>query len=156
MTGWNTAKPRYRLVHHAAADVAQSGQRGLTQWQPAIEAEYGNLDNFLRTSRRATSPPCWHGWTRSSRQTRATRRPTAAVFAEAARVHPDLWQVLQDYAGQPALAEGSAHFRAVLAGTGIDPAALMPGGSARDVTGPADSGKPAFPSAVRPIWPGVH
>jgi hypothetical protein len=158
MTGWNTAKRRYQLAHHAAADIARSGQRGLTQWQSAIEAEYGNVDNFLRDIQ-------WRYFTTvlarldSVIETNPAdpRAPTAAVFAEVAHVHPDLCQVLQDYAGHPALAEGSAHFRrSVLAGTGIDPAALMPGGSPRDMTGPADSGEPAFPSAVRSIWPGVH
>jgi len=51
----------------------------------------------------------------------------AAVFAEVASVHPDLWRVLRDHAGHSALAEGSARLRrSVLAGTGVEPAALMP------------------------------
>jgi hypothetical protein len=139
MTGWNTAKRRYRLVHQAAADIARNGQRGLTQWQPAIEAEYGNVDNFLRDIQRRyfttvlarldsvieTNPADPQG-------------PVAAVFAEVASVHPDLGQVLRDHACHPALAEGSARLRrSVLAGTGVDPAALIPGGSPRNMTGPA-------------------
>ena len=52
MTGWDTATRRYRLVHQAAADIARNRQRGLTQWQPAIEAEYGTVDNFLRDIQR--------------------------------------------------------------------------------------------------------
>jgi hypothetical protein len=158
MTGWDTAKRRYQLVHQAAADIAQSGQRGLTQWQPAIEAEYGTVDNFLRDIQ-------WRYFTTVLARLDSVietspadpQPPTAAVFAEVARVHPDLRQVLQDYVGHPALAEGSAHFRrSVQAGTGIDPAALIPGGSSRDMTGPANSEEPAFPSTVRPIQPGVH
>ena len=158
MTGWNTAKRRYRLAHHAAADIARSGQRGLTQWQPAIEAEYGNVDNFLRDIQARYFTTVLARLDSVIETNPADpRAPTAAVFAEVAHVHPDLCQVLQDYAGHPALAEGSAHFRrSVLAGTGIDPAAHMPGGSPRDMTGPADSGEPTFPSAVRSIWPGVH
>jgi hypothetical protein len=31
MTGWDTAKRRYQLVHQAAADIARDQQRGLTQ-----------------------------------------------------------------------------------------------------------------------------
>jgi hypothetical protein len=158
MTGWNTAKRRYRLVHAAAADVARSGQRGLTQWQPAIEAEYGSVDNFLRDIQRRcfttalarldavieTNPADPHA-------------PVAAMFAGLASVYPDLWQVLQEHAGHRALAEGSARFRRyVLAGTGIDPHALLPGGSQRDMTGPADGQEPDFPSAVGPICSGVH
>jgi len=62
MTGWNAAKRRYRLVHQAAEDIVQNRQRGLTRWQPAIEAEYGNLDNFLRDIQRrcfTTVPARW-------------------------------------------------------------------------------------------------
>jgi hypothetical protein len=140
MTGWNTAKRRYWLVHQAAADIARNGQRGLTQWQPAIETEYGIVDNFLRDIQRryfttvlARLDPVIE--TNPS----DPQAPIAAVFAEVARVHPDLWQVLRDHAGHPALAEGSARFcRSVLAGTGVDPAALLPGGSPRDMTGPTD------------------
>ena len=81
----------------------------------------------------------------------------AAVFAEVASVHPDLWQVLQDHARHPALAEGNARFRrSVLAGTGVDPAGLMPGCSPRDMTRPPDGPEPAVPSADRPVRPGVH
>jgi hypothetical protein len=84
------------------------------------------------------------------------RPPVAAVFAEAARVHPDLWQVLQDHAGHPALAEGSARLRrSVLAGTGVDPAALIPGGSPHDMTGPAADRQPAAPAGVPPVRPRV-
>lgn len=158
MTGWNTAKRRYQLVHQAAADIAQNRQRGLTQWQPAIEAEYGTVDNFLRDIQRRyfttvlarldavieTNPADPHA-------------PVAAVFAEVASVHPDLWHVLQDHVGHPALAEGNARLRrSVLAGTGIDPVALMPGCSPRDMTGPADHREPAVPSSARPAWPRVH
>jgi hypothetical protein len=87
--------------------------------------------------------------------------PMAAVFAEVASVHPDLWQVLRDHAGHPALAEGSVRFgRFVLAGTGIDPAALMPGGSPRGMTGPpmaeslhsAPQGELLAPRSARPRW----
>jgi hypothetical protein len=154
----NAAKRRYRLVHHAAADIARNRQRGLTQWQPAIEAEYGNVDNFLRDIQARYFTTVLARLDAVIETNPADpQAPTAAGFAEVIPVHPDLRQVLYDHAGQPALAEGSARFRrSVLAGTGIDPAALMPGGSARDMTGPGDSGKPAFPSAVRPIWPAVH
>lgn len=157
MTGWNTARRRYRLVHDAAADIVRNRQRGLTRWQPAIEAEYGNVDNFLRDiqARYFTTVLA-----RLDAVIEANpddpQAPTAAVFAEAARVHPDLWQVLHDYAGHPALAEGSARFRrSALAGTGIDPAALMPGSSARDLAGPADSGKPPSPPLSDPSGPGL-
>jgi len=158
VTGWNTANRRYQLVHQAAADIARNGQWGLTQWQPAIEAEYGNVDNFLRDIQRRyftivlarldavieTNPA-------------GPQTLIAAVFAEAARVHPDLWQVLQDHPDHPALAEGSARFRrSVLAGTGIDPAALIPGGSRPNMAGPADGPEPAFPSAGRPVGSGFH
>ena len=158
MTGWNTANRRYQLVHQAAADIARNRQRGLTQWQPAIEAEYGTVDNFLRDIQRRcfatvlarldavieTNPADPHA-------------PVAAVFAEVTRVHPDLWQVLHDHAGHPSLAEGSARLRrSVMADTGIDPVALMPGCAPRDMTGPADHQEPAVPSAVRPVWPRVH
>jgi hypothetical protein len=52
MTGWDTAKLRYRLVHQAAADIARNRQRGLIRWRPTIEAEYGTVDNFLRDIQR--------------------------------------------------------------------------------------------------------
>jgi len=137
MAGWNTAKRRYRLVHHAAADLAQSRQRGLTSWLPAIEAEYGNIDNFLRDiQRRYFTTALARLDSVIEADPADPQTPVAAVFAEVASVHPDLWQVLHDHAGHPALAEGSARFRrSVLAGTGIDPAALLPGGSPRDMTG---------------------
>jgi hypothetical protein len=109
MTGWNTAKRRYRLVHQAAADIAQSGQRGLTQWQPVIEAEYGNVDNFLRDIQARYFITVLARLDAVIEANPADpQAPTAAVFAEAARVHPDLQQVLHDYAGHPALAEGSS------------------------------------------------
>jgi hypothetical protein len=74
----------------------------------------------------------------------------AVAFAEVASVHPDLWQVLRDHAGHPALAEGSARFRrSVLAGTGVDLASLMPGGSPRDITGHTEFEAPTS-SAPRP------
>jgi hypothetical protein len=140
MTGWNTAKRRYRLVHQAAADIARNRQSGVTRWQPAIEAEYGTVDNFLCDIQRryfttvlARLDPVIE--TNPS----DPQAPIAAVFAEVARVHPDLWQVLRDHAGHLALAEGSARFcRSVLAGTGVDPAALLPGGFLRDMTGPTE------------------
>jgi hypothetical protein len=96
--------------------------------------------------------------------------PIATVFAEVASVHPDLWQVLRDHACHPALAEGSARFRrSVLAGTGVDPVALMPGCSPRDITvimprggrrdgvkiwaaDPLLPGSPAAPGAAALAW----
>jgi len=157
MAGWNTAKRRYRLVHHAAADLAQSGQRGLTPWQPVIEAEYGSIGNFLRDIQRRYFTTALARLDSVIETNPADpQTPVAAVFAEVASVHSDLWQVLHDHAGHPALAEGSARFRrSVLAGTGIDPAALLPGGSRREMTGPADDPEPAVPSAV-PVCPWVH
>lgn len=158
MTGWNTANRRYQLVRQAAADIARNRQRGLTQWQPAIEAEYGTVDNFLRDIQRRYFTTVLARLDAVIETNPADpQAPVAAVFAEAAHVHPDLWQVLQDHAGHPALAEGSARFRrSVLAGTGVDPAALMPGCSPRDMTGPDDGRQPAAPSAVRPVRPGAH
>jgi hypothetical protein len=156
MTRWDTATRWHQLVHHAAADLARNPQRGLTQCQPAIQAEYGTVDNFLRDLQRCyfttalarlapvieTSPADPHA-------------PLAAVLAQVARVYPDLWQVLADHAGHPALAEGSALFRrSVLARTGIDPAPLLPGGSPRDTTGPVDAPEPATPPLVDPVPPG--
>ena len=157
MTGWDTAKRRYRLVHQAAPDIAGDGQRGLTQWQPAIEAEYGNVDNFLRDIQRRYFTTVLARLDAVIEANPAEPRASvAAVFAEAARVHPDLWQVLQDHPGHPALAEGSTRFRrSVLAGTGIDPAALLPGGSPRGMTRPADAPEPAVPCAA-PVCPRVH
>lgn len=150
MTGWDTAQRRYRLVHNAAADIARNGQQGLTRWQPAIEAEYGTVDNFLCDIQRRY-------FTTVLAQLDAVieahpadpQAPMAVVFAKVSGVYPDLWQVLQDHAGHPALAEGSARFRgSVLAGTGVDPAALMPG-SPRDTTGPADGeGLPSSPLSL--------
>ena len=129
MTGWNTAKRRYRLVHHAAADVARTGQSGLTRWQPAIEAEYGNVGNFLRDiQRRYFTAALARLDSVIETDPGDPKAPVAAVFAEVAGVYPQLWQVLRDNAGHPALAEGNARFRhAVLAGTGVDPAAFLPG-----------------------------
>jgi hypothetical protein len=145
-------------VHQAAADIARNRQRGLAQWQPAIEAEYGTVDNFLRDiQRRYFTTVLARLDAVIETHPADPQAPVAAVFAEAARVHPDLWQVLQDHARHPALAEGNARFRrSVLAGTGVDPAALIPGGSPRDMTGPADGRGPAVPSAGRPVWPRVH
>jgi hypothetical protein len=145
-------------VHEAAPDIARDGQRGLTQWQPAIEAEYGTVDNFLRDIQRRYFTTVLARLDSVIEANPANpQAPTAAVFAEAASVHPDLCQVLQDYAGHPALAEGTARFRqSVLAGTGVDPAALMPGCSPRHMTGPSDGREPAFPSTVRPVSPGVR
>jgi hypothetical protein len=155
MTGWNTAKRRYRLVHNAAADIARSGQRGLAQWQPAIEAEYGSVDNFLCDIQRryfttvlARLDPV------IETHPADPRALMAAVFAEAASIHPDLWQVLRDNAGHPALAEGSVRFRqSVLAGTGVDPAALLPGCSPRHMTGPSDGRDLPSPPSARPGCP---
>jgi len=157
MTGWNTARQRYRLVHHAAADFARSGQRGLTRWQPAIEAEYGNVDNFLRDIQRRYFTTVLARLDSVIETNPADpQAPVAAVFAGVASVYPDLSQVLRDHAGHPALAEGSARFRrSVLAGTGVDPAALMPGGSPHGTTQTAHGPGPAIPSAVRPVWPGL-
>ena len=157
MSGWNTAKRRYRLVHHAAADLAQSGQRGLIPWQPAIEAEYGSLDNFLRDIQRRYFTTALARLDSVIETNPADpQAPVAAVFAEVASVHPDLWQVLHDHASHPALAEGSARFRrSVLAGTGIDPAALLPGGSPRHMTRPADAPELAVACAVL-VCPWVH
>ena len=158
MTGWDTATRRYRLVHQAAADIARNRQRGLTQWQPAIEADYGTVDNFLRDIQRRYFTTALARLDAVIEANPAhPQAPVAAVFAEIASVHPDLWQVLQDHAGHPALAQGFVRFRRyVLASTGIDPAVLMSGGSPRDRTGPADGPEPALPSAVRPVWPEVH
>jgi hypothetical protein len=158
MTGWNTAKRRYRLVHHAAADVARSGQQGLTWWQPAIEAEYGNIGNFLRDIQRRYFTTALARLDSVIEATPADpKAPVAAVFAEVASVHPDLWQVLRDHAGHPALAEGRARFRrSVLAGTGVDPVALLPGGAQHPRTGAAAGREPAFPPVVRPRCPRVH
>jgi hypothetical protein len=158
MTGWNTAKRRYRLVHQAAADIARGGQRGLARWQPTIEAEYGNVDNFLRDIQRRYFITVLARLDSVIEANPAdSQAPIAAVFAEVASVHPDLWQVLRDHVGHPALAEGSARFRrSVVAGTGVDPAALIPGCSPRDMAGPSDGREPALPSAVRPVGPEVH
>ena len=158
MTGWNTAKRRYRLVHQAAADIARNRQPGLTQWQPAIEAEYGTVDHFLRDIQRRYFTTVLARLDAVIEANPADpQAPLSAVFAQAANVHPDFWQVLQDHTGHAALAEGNARFRrSVLAGTGVDPAALIPGGSPRDMTGPADGRGPAVPSADRPVRPGVH
>ena len=138
MTGWNTAKRRYRLVHYAAADVARSGQPGLTRWLPAIEAEYGNVGNFLADIQRRCFTTALARLDAVIETNPADpKAPVAAVFAEVASACPDLWQVLHDHAGHPALAAGSARFRhCVLAGTGVDPAALLPGSSRRSMTGP--------------------
>jgi len=157
MTGWDTAKRRYRLVHHAAADIARNRQQGLTRWQPAIEAEYGTVDNFLRDIQRRYFTTVLARLDSVIETNPADpQAPAAAVFAEAARVHPHLWQVLGGHAGHAALAEGSARFRrSVLAATGVDPAALMPGGSPHDVTAPADGREPAVPAGVRPVRPRV-
>ena len=156
MTGWNTAKRRYRLVHYAAADVARSGQPGLTRWLPAIEAEYGNVGNFLADIQRRCFTTALARLDSVIETSPADpKAPVAAVFAEVASVYPDLWQVLADHAGHPALAEGSALFRrSVLARTGIDPAPLLPGGSPRDTTGPVDAPEPATPPLVDPVPPG--
>src|SRR5215472_14155816 len=109
MTGWNTAKRRYRLVHQAAADIARGGQRGLAQWQPTIEAEYGNVDNFLRDIQRRYFTTVLARLDSVIEANPADpQAPAAAVFAEAARVRPHLWQVLGGHAGHAALAEGSA------------------------------------------------
>jgi hypothetical protein len=142
-------------VHHAAADLARSRQRGLTQWQPAIEAEYGSVDNFLRDLQRRYFTTALARLDSFIETNPADpQAPLAAVFAEVASVHPDLWQVLHDHAGHPALAEGSARFRrSVLAGTGVDPAALLPGGSPRDRTGPADGPEPVYPPLLDPFAP---
>jgi len=159
MTGWNAAKRRYRLVHQAAEDIVQNRQRGLTRWQPAIEAEYGNLDNFLRDIQRRCFTTVLARLDAVIEANPADPQTSvAAVFAEAARVHPDFWQVLGDHAGHPVLAAGSARFRrSVLAGTGVDPSAHAPGGCPHDMTGPADGRDPAFPPpAVRPVCRRVH
>jgi hypothetical protein len=158
MTGWNTAKRRYRLVHHAAADVARSGQSGLTRWRPAIEAEYGNVGNFLADIQRRCFTTALARLDAVIETNPADpKAPVAAVFAEVASACPDLWQVLHDHAGHPALAAGSARFRhCVLAGTGVDPAALLPGSSQHEMTGPPGDPEPAFLSAVRPLCPAVH
>lgn len=158
MTGWTTANRRYRLVHQAAPDIARDRRRGLTQWQPAIEAEYGTVDNFLRDIQRRYFTTVLARLDAVIEASPADPHTAlAAVFAEAASVHPDLWQVLADQASHPALAEGSARFRrSVLAGTGIDPAALIPGRSPRDMPAPRDSREPAFPSTAQPAYPEVH
>jgi hypothetical protein len=145
-------------VHQAAPDIARGGQRGLTQWQPAIEAEYGNVDNFLRDIQRRYFTTVLARLDSVIETNPADPQAClAVVFAEAASVHPDLWQVLADHAGHPALTEGSARFRrSVQAGTGVDPAALMPGCSPRDMTGPSDGREPALPSTVRPVRPEAH
>lgn len=145
-------------MHQAAPDIARGGQRGLTQWQPAIEAEYGNVGNFLGDiQRRCFTTVLARLDSVIETNPADTQASIAVVFAEAASVLPDLWQVLRDHAGHPALAEGSARFRrSVLVGTGVDPAALMPGCSPREMTAPSDGREPAFPFAVRPVCPEVH
>jgi len=156
MSGWNTAARRYRLVHEAAADVARRGQPGLIRWQPAIEAEYGDVGSFLRDIQRRYFTTALARLDSVIETNPADpKAPVAAAFAEVARVYPDLCQVLRDHAGHPALAEGSARFRhRVLAGTGVDPVALLPGGSQRRVTEHAGDPEPAFNSGARPLGPG--
>jgi hypothetical protein len=158
MTGWDTAKRRYQLVHQAAPDIARGGQRGLTQWQPAIEAEYGSVGNFLRDIQRRCFTTVLARLDPVIEVNPADPQAAmAVVFAEVASVHPDLWQVLADHAGHPALAEGSARFRrSVLAGTGVDPAALLPGCSPHGKTGPSGERKAALPSTLRPVCPEVY
>lgn len=158
MTGWDTTKRRYQLVHQAAPDIARGRQQALTQWQPVIEAEYGSVDNFLRDIQRRCFTTVLARLDSVIEASPADPQACiAVVFAEVARVLPDLWQVLADHAGHPALAEGSIHFRrSVLAGTGVDPAALMPGCSPRGITGPSAGRQPVLPSSVRPVSPDFH
>ncbi|NUR83362.1 MAG: hypothetical protein HOY71_04655 [Nonomuraea sp.] len=107
MASWEQAHRRYRLAHEVAGDFA--GRGTLEPWLPEIEAEYGELDAFLRDVQ-----------VRYFRAIEARLDDYAG--AELTGVHEDFRRLLGEYAGHPALAEGLIRFRSsVLAATGVDP-----------------------------------
>ncbi len=152
MSGWERTRRRYRLVHDFARDFASDSTSALAGWKTAIEAEYGDLDQFLRDVQRR----CFAAVDArlDSVLEAGPADPSAsvvAIFAEVNRIYPELVRILEEYAGHPALAEGNARFRrSVLSTTGVDPAALLPRGSHPHPheEGPCDERESACTAAV--------
>lgn len=96
MSGWEQTHRRYQLVYAVADDVARRGQVALEEWQPAIEAEYGSTDAFLRDVRRR--------WDLAMAARIEDDRGLADVEAEVGRANATLRAVLVRFADHPALA----------------------------------------------------
>ena len=153
MGSWETVRRRYRLLDGFAQDFARSGQQAVTEWQSAIEAEYGDFGDLLRDVQRRylTAAEARLDAVLEASPEHAEASVIAAL-AEVSRSYPQFAHVLEEHSGHPALAKGTARFRhSVLIATGTDPAAHLPGGSFHDEKEEEDDRKHACSAAVRPV-----
>jgi hypothetical protein len=153
MAGWEQARRRYRLVHDVAGDFARSGPGALAEWRPAIETEFGDLDDFLRDIQRRFHTAAE---TRLDALIEASPADPAtsvvAVLDEVAEIYPDLRCLLDAYADRPAVAEGTARFhRAVHAATGVDLTETQSNRSRYEKKGSSRDRKPVFRAGLRPV-----
>ncbi|MPY99918.1 MAG: hypothetical protein GEU97_18385 [Actinophytocola sp.] len=101
MSGWEQTHRRYQLVYAVAADVERHGPAAMTEWQRAIDVEYGSMDAFLLDVRRR-----WDLAVTARLDGRRCQR-RADVEAEVGRVNAGLWAVLSAFADHPALASST-------------------------------------------------
>jgi hypothetical protein len=154
VAGWEQVRRRHRLVHDVAGDVAKGGRRALARWRPTIDAEYGDLDAFLRDVQRRYRRAA------EARLDAVLEAPpadphgaVAAVLDEVAAIYPELRRLLEECADLPALAEGDARFRrSVRAATGVDPSARHEKGTRDDPY----SGRHVSRPALRPVCAWLH
>jgi hypothetical protein len=152
MTGWAQAGRRYRLVHDVAGDFARSGKAAFAKWGPAIETEFGDLDDFLRDAQRRFHTAAEARLDAVIEASPADRAASVvAVLDEVAGIYPDLRRLLDAHAGRPAVAEGTARFqRAVHAATGVDLTETQPN-RPRYEKGSSRDRKPVFRPGLRPV-----
>jgi hypothetical protein len=124
MSGWERTHRRYRLAYAVAEDVARRGPGALSDWASQIDAEYGDVGQFLLDVQRR-----WHNAVDARLDLLLEERPddvesaAAGVMASLAESDGDLRAVLDAFAGHPALADGATRHRLhVLATTGVDEA----------------------------------
>jgi hypothetical protein len=158
MTGWEQARRRHRLAHDVAGDFARNGPEALAGWRPAIETEFGGLDDLLRDVQRRLHTAA------EARLDALIEAPPAdpetsvvAVLDEVAEIYPDLRCLLDAHASHPAVAEGTARFhRAVRAATGVDLTRIQSDRSRYEEKGPSRDRKPVFRARLRPVCAWLH
>ncbi|MFB9834125.1 hypothetical protein [Actinoallomurus acaciae] len=158
MAGWEQTRRRHRLVHDVAGDFARNGPRALAAWRPAIETEFGGLDDLLRDVQRRLHTAA------EARLDALIEAPpadldtsVAAVLDEVAEIYPDLRRLLDAHASHPAVAEGTVRFhRSVRTATGVDLTRTRSDRSRYEEKGPVRDRKPVFFARLRPVCGWLH
>ncbi|MFC7342794.1 hypothetical protein [Saccharopolyspora griseoalba] len=115
MSGWQRTRARYRLVHEVAAECLRGGPEALSQRKAAIEAEYGDVEQFLRDVQRRyrMAVEARLDAVAESPDGEASARVAEALAAVAAD-HAGLLSILTARGDDPALAEGEARLRGLV------------------------------------------